>query len=81
MSVTQEGHSGEYYYVVFENGQNEITREVKVSDRSAVVTFSLSWIRPTSAKLIGDEGFVIGEIPIETTTERLTQTVDNGTSI
>lgn len=81
ISMVQEDRSAKYYYVAFENRQNEISRELNVGNSSAVVTFSLSWVRPTSAELIDGGETVIDESPIESTTELPTQTVDKGTDI
>lgn len=81
ISMVQEDRSAKYYYVAFENRQNEISRELNVRNSSAVVTFSLSWVRPTSAELIDGGETVIGESPIESTTELPTQTADKGTDI
>lgn len=56
-----------HYYMVFDAGLGQQTKELGIDEDSTTVTFSVSWVKPASATPIGTDETLLGENPDETT--------------
>ena len=68
-----------YYYLTFENGNKTAMQEFRTGTDSAMVSFSVSWVKPVSAVAVGSEAIIIGESMDEPENEPTTETTIPGT--
>ena len=61
MTVTQNDVS-ESYFLAFAGAEKNHDYELQIGSNTAEIRFSVSWIKPASATLIGNEAVVIDEI-------------------
>lgn len=73
--IVAHGDASESYFFTFDGKQvdSKDLREFRIGSGTAIVNFSVSWVEPASAKPVGSETVVIGEIPTEPSTEPSTQ--------
>lgn len=73
MIVTHNDMS-KHYFFTFDGtqGESKALNEFQISSGTAVVNFSVSWVKPVSAASVDSEPVVIGEIPTEPSTEPTT---------
>lgn len=74
MTVVHNGSTKSYCFTF--KGEPKNTQQLKdfqISDGTATVSFSVSWIKPASVTDIGSEPIVIGQLPTQPTTEPATE--------
>lgn len=64
-----EGEKAQYYYVAFENGATELTRQLGIPQDGTTVSFSTSWTKPASAAAVSGDAIVIDEAINESSAE------------
>ena len=68
MTVTHNAKTQNYFYTFSgKTGDVNLLSKLQIQNGTAVVGFSVSWVKPASATAIGSEAVVIGEIPEVTT--------------
>ena len=74
MTVVHNGSTKSYCFTF--KGEPNNTQQLKdfqISDGTATVSFSVSWVKPASADPVGSEAIVIGQLPTQPTTEPATE--------
>lgn len=74
MTVTHNSETKNYFFTFAgKTGQTKLTKGLQISGGTAVIGFSVSWVKPASATAIDSETVVIGDIPTEYSAEASTE--------